>query len=64
MKSAVLLGLLPETQKTEWGEHRNNKKKRHIRCCIPIIKHLLEQAESKRTADKENITKSQKPDSF
>jgi len=31
---------------------------------VPVIKHLLEQAESKCTADKENITMSQKPDSF
>lgn len=31
---------------------------------VPVIKHLLEQAESKCTADKENITMSQNPDSF
>ena len=39
--------------------------KRHmLGIFVPVIKHLLEQAESKCTADKENITMSQKPDSF
>lgn len=43
-------------------EVENKKHMLHI--FVPVIKHLLEQAESKCTADKENITMSQNPDSF
>lgn len=39
-------------------------KKHMLDIFVPVIKHLLEQAESKCTADKENITMSQNPDSF
>lgn len=43
---------------------RSGEQKAHARYFVPVIKHLLEQAESKCTADKENITMSQKTDSF
>lgn len=39
-------------------------KKQVLNSFEPVIKHLLEQAESKCTADKENITMSPKPDRF
>lgn len=50
---------MPEEPKEEV-----ENKKHMLDIFVPVIKHLLEQAESKCTADKENITMSQKPDSF
>lgn len=51
-------------QMPEQPKEEVENKKHMLDIFVPVIKHLLEQAESKCTADKENITMSQKPDSF